>query len=77
MLYQKLWVWLKDGDECCIELIVNTWRWFIPFGYEGRKHTIMTRPGDYQKRTSVGFLCLMLIYTRFDKLSPYTNSLGG
>lgn len=83
MIKRKLWTWLKNGsdftnphitDECHIEIVLNTWRWFLLLGYEGRRHKIATKPGMIQKRTSIGFLCIMVIYTRFNRSSPYTQS---
>ena len=75
MIKRKLWTWLKNGDECSVAMMLNTWRWFLPLGYEGRSHSVLTESGRIQKRTSIGFLCFMIIYTRFNKLSPYTQSL--
>ena len=75
MIRRKYWEWLKNKDECSIEFVINTGRWFLLLGIEGRKHNVMGKSGTIQKRTSVGFLCFMLIYTRFNKLSPYTESL--
>jgi len=74
MIKRKLWTWLKEGDECSMEITFNTWRWFLLLGYEGRRHNVVTKPGMIQKRISIGVLCCMIIYTRFDKLSPYTQS---
>lgn len=75
MIKRKVWAWLKNEDECSVGITLNTWRWFLPIGYEGRCHNLLYKPGTIQKRTSIGFLCFMIIYTRFCKLSPYTQFL--
>lgn len=67
--------WFHNGNETYLRLTINITRWYLPLGIDWRKHT-MVMSGGIQRRYSVGFLCVQLIYTRYNGKSPYTLSLG-
>lgn len=67
--------WVFNGNEHRLQLMINLHRWFLPLGIQGRKTSMFGSSGSIQKRISIGILCFMFIYTRYNGLSLYTASI--
>ena len=73
MIKRKCWIWIKNNNECCIKLFINTKRWYLLWGIDYRESIVIIGGGtDYY--LNIGFLCFSISYTKYKGLSPYTKS---